>query len=201
MDPSDVDKPAAGEDRPSSASAPKRRLRVVGLSGDTLLDIEAEETWTVGFIKQKVAFEERILCKPWQLKLQLAERPLQDGEILKDLEAEELTAVVVKESVAGIYAAFTCRESAGPMQNCYIAGGEEATGDWTVEGITLKLHAQEDYLGDDLMLEAQIASSADALQEGISETILVAKIWHKFRECERSLEPEDKTFYKIHQWP
>eukprot|EP00434_Breviolum_minutum_P028504 symbB.v1.2.025217.t1/scaffold2438.1/size79063/2 len=199
-------------------------LRVIGLSGAPLLEVEAEKEWSIGHVKLQVVAAQRIQCHPWQLKLQLRDRPLKDVEVLNDLVLEEalpeLTAVVVKETVAGIYAAFTCsilvlhengrvaygwyddywssplRESCGPVQTTFIAEDRNTTGNWTVEGITLKITAVEEDMDDNLQIEASVASSADALKEGISEMILVAKLWHSFN----STEPEEKTFYKVWEW-
>eukprot|EP00435_Cladocopium_sp_Y103_P059830 s826_g21.t1 len=221
---------AGSEPAPSSppaevVPAPVPMLRVLGLSGDPLLEVEAQDDWTIGYIKQQVVEAQRVRCHPWQLKLQLGDQPLQDDNVLGDLEKKDLTAVVVKESVAGVYAAFTCsilvlhengrvaygwyddywsspiRESCGSIPTSFIVESERTTGDWKVEGMTLKMTAEEEDMGDSLRIEATVANSAEALKEGISEMILVAKLWHHFSDSKEKSEPEEKTFYKIHEWP
>ncbi|CAE7302060.1 unnamed protein product [Symbiodinium natans] len=201
-----------------------KTLRVVvrSLGGEELLALEADAAWTVAAIASKVELEPKVTGVV-RVKLQLDGKVLEGGERLEDVDSGgdlDLTAIVIRESVAGVYAAWACsililhpdhraaylwyddywedplRESC-PQRSAEEWASEETSGTWSLDGVNISAHAIEGYLGDDLELTASIASSPDALKQGISETMLVCKLYHKFGDDERSATPEEKSFYKV----
>ncbi|CAE7516700.1 unnamed protein product, partial [Symbiodinium necroappetens] len=133
----------------------------------------------------------------------------------------ELTAVFLRETVAGVYAAWACSilvlhpdhraaflwyddywddplMRSCPQRTAAEWASEEATGSWSLDGADLAANAFEGYLGDDLHLTAKVTRSPEALKQGISEIMLVTKLYHKFTgDAERSTEPEEKEFYRV----
>jgi len=85
-----------------------------------------------------------------------------------------------------------------PQKTAAESASEEATGSWSLDGVNLSANAVEDYLSDDLHLTAKVTRSPEALKQGISEIMLVTRLYHKFGgDAERSTEPEEKIFYRV----
>mmetsp|Transcript_54260 Transcript_54260/g.126658 ORF Transcript_54260/g.126658 Transcript_54260/m.126658 type:complete len:246 (-) Transcript_54260:174-911(-) len=203
----------------SSAATETVRVLVRSLGGEELLNVDVPATSTVQSISAQVKPKSSGL---WVTKLQLAGQVAEAHQCLGDLGHQDLefTAIFVKESVAGVYAAWACsilvlhpdhrvaymwyddywddplRESA-PQRTAAQWASEETSGTWSMDGVDLEGEAVDRFLGDDVQFTAKVATTPDALSQGISEIILVSKLFHKFGEQERATNPEEKTFYKL----
>mmetsp|Transcript_9240 Transcript_9240/g.21980 ORF Transcript_9240/g.21980 Transcript_9240/m.21980 type:complete len:244 (+) Transcript_9240:106-837(+) len=206
---------------PAEPAAKTMQVVVHSIAGEELLAMQCQADWIVSDIAGKV---EPKLTGLWQVKLQLVDKVLQGNECLGDLASSgelELTAVFLRDTVAGVYAAWACSilvlhpdhratylwyddywedplVRSCPQKTAAEWASEEATGSWSLDGVNLSANAVEDYLSDDLHLTAKVTRSPEALKQGISEIMLVTRLYHKFGgDAERSTEPEEKIFYRV----